>query len=167
MDPALEALVDLYKTSVGSELGGTPEELIQGATSIPSNRSAVTMHGPANCTEENEHDDAPEGDPDAACDSSLHCAAALNGGLDDVEPVRIWNAIMQNYKVAHVCGQEIACLNVVNDKSEIEKLKQQEAVAVARAVTHLAALNEENVKAKLLEVSKHAKDSGEVITIAH
>ena len=41
----------------------------------------------------------------------LQCAAVLDGGMDDITPVEIWNAVMQKYKVAQKCEEALAKLD--------------------------------------------------------
>ena len=35
-------------------------------------------------------------------------AAAINGGVDDVSPVQMWDTIVKTYKIAQVCEAELA-----------------------------------------------------------
>ena len=50
LDPKLEALLQEYAQSVGGTQGGTPAELVQGASRIAPEHASVLASGPANCT---------------------------------------------------------------------------------------------------------------------
>ena len=58
---------------------------------------------------------------------------------------------MKKYKLAQTCQQELARLDAIEDKSKIDHLKQQEALAVAEAVEGIAKLNHKDVLKKLEE----------------
>ena len=79
----LEALLASYVKSTGSEGGGVPAELIQGATQIASQAAPLQQAGPA--------DAVAESDDEEKKDTALpdDAAALLDGGMDDVGPLRI------------------------------------------------------------------------------
>ena len=38
---------------------------------------------------------------------SSNCVGILDGGVDAITPLRLWDQVMRNYKVAQLCTQEI------------------------------------------------------------
>ena len=38
---------------------------------------------------------------------SSNCVGILDGGVDSITPLRLWDQVMRNYKVAQLCTQEI------------------------------------------------------------
>ena len=118
---------------------------MQGASEIPPDRASVVLQGPADCAEEEEREE----NVGEAEDVETQCAAALNGGLDDFRPLRLWDAVMEKYKLAQLCKEELARLDAVEDKSEIDRLKQKEAFAVAQAVEGIAQLHHGEVLKEL------------------
>ena len=112
-----ETLLAAYVDSVGSTAGGTPRELVAAASQIPRDHAAVHVSGPADCVD-------TEGQDPVVADVNLEselagnqCAAALDGGIDDITPVQLWDAVMKKYKVAQLCDEELARLAVDKDKS--------------------------------------------------
>ena len=64
--------------------------------------------GPANCTDlPDETEGLPEDGQGLEEEAVANCVGVLDGGVDDITPVQIWNKIMKKYKVAQLCGQEI------------------------------------------------------------
>ena len=96
-----EELLQAYSNSVGDPTGGTPKELIAAASRIPAVHANVHGSGPADCVErkndDGDDDQAVEADQDLA---GNQCAAALDGGVDDISPVQLWDAVMKKYKVS-------------------------------------------------------------------
>jgi len=166
MDTALRTLLQQYASSVGGDVGGVPAEILQGATQIPEDRASVVLRGPANCTEEDAQD-MGDSDKDKADDNEVQCAAALDGGLDDFGPVQLWDSIMKKYKISQVCGEELARLDAVKDKTKIEILRQQQAVAVAEAVQGISDLNQKDIKKKLLEFATRHTSGNNTMVISH
>ncbi|MDA8582581.1 hypothetical protein N9L68_00080 [bacterium] len=95
LEPPLEELLQKYVRSVGHEAGGTPSELIQGACRLARGRLPVHAKGPADCVDEPLHE---SGDPEVEEDElqdDQNCAAALDGGVDDITPVQLWDLRMR------------------------------------------------------------------------
>ena len=90
-------------------------------------------------------------DPDA---DGRQCAAVLDGGIDDITPVRIWDAVMKKYKLAQKCDQELARLNSQGDGSKRDELLREKAVAIAAAVDALAKLQHKETLAKLQQIAQ-------------
>ena len=163
LDPVLENILAEYEQSVGGTSGGVPEEIVQGASRIAAERVNVHVSGPANCTQGEEADDnAVEKDRNVAGGedepASENCAGVLDGGVDSVSPIQIWNNIMKAYKVAQVCGKEIERLEKSDKLSEKESFRRDQAQAISEAVHLLASLHSREVKAKLadyLNAEKH------------
>ena len=109
---------------------------------ISAEKAAVHARGPANCTS-GDHED-PSGVSSrppsqsffgassidalvlvvAATDDDVddnQCAGVLDGGVDAISPLKLWDAIMKNYKVAQICDREIAKLDAKTDLTEKEK----------------------------------------------
>ena len=66
-----------------------------------------------------------------------NCAAAIDGGVDDVSPVQLWDTIVKKYKLAQICEEELARLSGNKELSKKETLERDRAVAVATAVNAL------------------------------
>eukprot|EP00973_Karenia_brevis_P069976 9728543-Karenia_brevis.AAC.1 len=73
--------------------------------------------------------------------SGDQCAGIIDGGVDDVTPVQIWDQIMKRYKVAQTCSEELERLRGSDKSDEKANLRQRQAVAVAAAVEALAKLH--------------------------
>ena len=151
LDPAMETLLQEYVQSIGTENGGVPAEIIQGAARIAAEHASVHTAGPAQCVPQAEGQeggnvtevvDIPE---DAGCNS----AGVLDGGVDDLGPLQLWNTIMKKYKVAQICTEELARLRRSGDESDQSVLLRERAVAVATAVEALSKLHHKDVLDKL------------------
>ena len=167
LDKSLEDLLSAYATSVGSTTGGVPCELLQGASRIPACKSAVVLHGPANCTEDQE--DVAEGTLGQcnSTDMGNNCAAALDGGVDDITPVQLWDAVMKKYKVAQACEKELVRLNNEKDESKRHGLQREQAVALAAAVEALSKLQNKENREKVEQFFKQDSCSGKTLEIPH
>ena len=96
-----------YESSVGG-VSGVPAEILQGATPIPADRASVVLQGPANCTEDDQIG-LEETSTGQGPHEEVQCAAALDGGLDDVGPIQLWDEVMKKYKLAQTCLYKHAC----------------------------------------------------------
>jgi len=106
--PALESLLEAYTHSVGGADGGVPSDLIQGATRIAPDRASVYAAGPADCVAQDAVGAGDDAWNDDARGMEHECGAALDGGIDDVLPVQLWDRIMQKYKAVQLCDEELA-----------------------------------------------------------
>ena len=97
--------------------------------------ASILQSGPANATAA---DDPEAVDADEVDGHDVQCAAALDGGIDDVTPVQLWDAVVRKYKVAQICEAELARLERMPDLSKKDKLEQERALAIAEATTALA-----------------------------
>ena len=53
-------------------------------------------------------DNEEDGDAETGDEADPELAAALDGGIDDITPLRMWDFIMKKYKVKQACEEEIA-----------------------------------------------------------
>ena len=95
LDESFEELLRAYTNSTSGSDGGTPAELIQGASRISAEHVTVHTSGPSNCTPGVEQTSS-EINEEGADDTVNQCAAVIDGGIDDVSLVKIWNTIMEN-----------------------------------------------------------------------
>ena len=153
-----EALLEQYEVSCGHIDGGIPAEIFQGASRIPEDRAAVLLPGPSNCTEGNDLEAGNDGATEEI-ENETQCAAALDGGFDEFGPLKQWDAIMKKYKIAQVSAAELKRLDAIKEKSLVEQLKQQQALAVAEAAQGIADLHQADVKKKLLEFANQQHNS--------
>ena len=147
--PPFEELLQAYTASVGNPHGGAPKELIAGASRIPLAHASVHSSGPADCVETVKDDEENQIGEDGPDMIGNQCAAALNGGLDDISPVQLWDTVMKKYKVAEMCDQELARLEAEKDESKLELKKKEKVLAVAEAVEALGKLHHKETLAKL------------------
>ena len=54
-------------------------------------------------------------------------ADILDGGVDDITPVQLWDTIMKKYKVAQTCAEEIHRLQAVGRDDERSSLGESAA----------------------------------------
>ena len=163
---AIDAALQEYMKSVGPDGSGVPAELLQAASQIPADRASVVLRGPVDCTDADAQggvaggEDGDEGD-------EVQCAAALDGGVDDITPLRLWDAIFKNYKVAQDCKKELARLGDVENKSKLQDLQEKECRAVAAAITGIAELRSKEVRKELEKFAAMEADKKEVLLIEH
>ena len=86
MDPALETLLAEYRSSVGSEHGGVPSEILQGAARIAPEHASVNTAGPAQCVPQGDEEPGiRDGTPvEVVDDPGGNSGAVLDGGVDDL-----------------------------------------------------------------------------------
>ena len=118
------------------------------------------MQGPASCTEEVD----TKGDED---NDESQFAAVLHGGVDDVGPVQLWNAVMKKYKVAQACEEELSKLNAKVEKTKRDELRERHALALAEAVDGIAALSDKEVYQRLSAWIAKDSESHESVKITH
>ena len=152
LDDGLESLLRKYELSIG-KVTGVPSELIQGASRIAAEHAKVCAAGPADCTPSSEDLQQENGNTaDGGEDCAKQCAAVLDGGVDDITPVQIWNAVMKKYKVAQQCDEQLRRPELQGDASERHKLLRDKALAIAEAVDALAKLHHKETIAKLKDL---------------
>jgi len=96
LDEGLENLLELYRRSVGSESGGVPAELFHGASQIDQRHGNVNVIGPADCIpgdDETKSEDVAE----QAENPNDNCAGIIDGGVDTIKPIQIWDSLMKKY----------------------------------------------------------------------
>ena len=79
------------------------------------------------------------------------CAAVLDGGLDEVLPVQLWDEIMRRHDVAQACERAVFAVDEKQNPSEKERLPRERSVAVAATVQALARLKHRDMQKKLDE----------------
>ena len=171
----LEELLRQYSASTGSQNGGVPAEIIQGASLIAPELSKVALPGPADCVAT----DGDEGDTSATAALSSgqladvadepednECAGIIDGGVDEIKAVEIWDNIMKNYKVAQKCEDELERLKRSNKTDEKAVLQQQQALAVAAATEALSRFAQKDVRKRLNEFAASQR-TNESVAIEH
>ena len=107
LDANLESLLEEYAKSVGSIDSGVPSEIVQGATRIDPTQARVLASGPADCTDPFDGTTHQDDVTDADVMTADQSAGILDGGVDDITPVQLWDTIMRKYKVAQTLAEEI------------------------------------------------------------
>ena len=93
-------------------------------------------------------------------------AGVIDGGVDDVTPVQIWDEIMKKYKVAQMCEDEIERLEKIDKQDKKACYQQRQALAVAAAVEALGRLHSKDLQTKLRTFVEENR-VGNVLTIPH
>ena len=96
LDDSLEGLLRDYERSVGADFGGVPAELIQGASRIASDHAHTLASGPADCTPADDSIGTEADDPQEEIRVTDDCAGIIDGGVDDVTPIQLWDFILKN-----------------------------------------------------------------------
>ena len=112
----------------------------------------------------------PDGQDDTGddlADANQQCAAVLDGGMDDITPVRIWDVVMKKYKLAQQCDQELARIDSQADGAKREELLRQRVVAIAAAVDALAKLHQKETITKLQKMVQQDKGQKAPLDIFH
>ncbi len=92
LDKSLEDLLRTYVASAASPESGVPAEIIQGATQIPPERAGALAAGPSNCTDTSDENGVGlGGDNELDGEVGNNCVGVLDGGVDDISPVQIWD----------------------------------------------------------------------------
>ena len=87
--------------------------------------------------------------------------------MDQITPVQIWNAVMEKYKVAQRCEQELSRLGSVVDGTQREQLLQERALAVAAAAQALADVYHREIIATLRDLKRLDEAPGVRLDIVH
>ena len=153
---SVEDLLHQYHQSTGVADGAVPAELLQAATQICEQHAHVLQAGPSDAV-------APEGGTDNSSKPSDRntadlsgCAAAVQGGMDDVSPLQLWDHCMKQLQVRRQCDEEIAALCKDVQKGDQEAiLKDKRAKAVAEAVRLLRALTNKETRDRLEAATRH------------
>ena len=165
LDEPFEELLKAYASSIGGS-EGVPQEIIEGAAQIPEENAGVVAAGPAQCIEE-ESDEKAESFGRNVSETLLECAGILDGGVDEITPVRIWDTIMKKYKLAQVCEEELKRLKGKDTQSDKARLQIEHATALAEAVEGVSKLHHRETKAKLQELVQREKAEGLALPIVH
>ena len=167
LDPNMEDLLDQYRKSVGTVIGGVPAEIIQGASRIPPERASVSAAGPADCVAPVV--DKNESDPSMNVEATLgdQCAGIIDGGVDDLSPVPIYDQCMKQYKILQKATEELERLRNSDKTDEKAALRQRQALACAAAVEELTKLNSREVQRKLQEFVKTQQVHNNTLVVKH
>ena len=86
-----------------------PCELLQGAARIAPEHASVHVAGPAQCVAQEEEESGTCEDTPAEIpgDVGANNAVVLDGGVDDIGPLQLWDTVMKKYKVAQLCTAEL------------------------------------------------------------
>ena len=166
LDASLEQLLSQYETSTGSVEGNVPSEIIQGATSIPSEHAKEFSAGPADCVAPDGEDLADSTRENVSNTINNQSAGIITVGNDDVKAIELWNEIMKKYEVAELCEKELERLTNVNDPGRKAYLQQRQAEAVAAAVEALGRLHNKEIEAKFCNFVKESR-ADPTLTISH
>ena len=141
LDPALESLLQEYTRSIGTDHGGIPYDIFQGASQIAKEHAFVTQSGPADCVEESTDDASASADAEQRdYETGINSAGVLDGGVDEITALQLWDTLMKKYKVAQLCDEELRRLDTSTDDSHAHGLLRERALAVATAVDALSKL---------------------------
>ena len=163
----LEDLLAAYSDSIDGAVSGVPREILAASTRISTESGALLSAGPADCHAE-AADECAQPDPvDDAGSVGTGCVGILDGGIDDISPVQIWDQIMKRYKVAQACEDSLRRLKTSSDPGQKQRLEAQQAQAVAEAVQGLSKLLHRETKDKLKEFLQQEERSPEVLTVTH
>ena len=103
LNASLEGIIQEYASSVGSTCGGIPSEIFQGAVRIPAEHANVHASGPADCIDDTNETHDTGGNLEEPTIPSEDCVGIIDGGVDDISPLQIWDEIMKKYKVSQIC----------------------------------------------------------------
>jgi hypothetical protein len=146
LNASLESLLQQYKQSLGAVDEGVPAELVQGAARIPPGQAKVLASGPADCVPSECGEDEHDNRGDTELDVGDQCAGVVDGGIDDISPLQIWDEVMKRYKIAQRCAEELERLRE-NDPSDAKaQIRQRQAIAVAAAVEALTKLHSKEIQ---------------------
>ena len=165
----MESLLQQYTESVGSEHGGIPSEIFQGASQISRENAFVNQSGPTDCVEESTDGVVDAENEQQDNETGLNNAGVLDGSVDDVTALQLWDSIMTNYKVAQQCDEELHRLAATHgDSAKIDLQLLNRATAIAVAVDALSKLQHKEVKKKLKElVEEQEKEVCKIQTVVH
>ena len=156
----LEPLVQAYGASVGGVDGGTPREIVQGASQIPLHHATVHAAGPADTGADGAHDVEAEFPDTGPPDDDNNCAAVLGGGVDDIGPTQLWDIIMKKCKVAQHCDAELLRLKNASDLAKRDQLEQERPLAIHAAVDASSKLNQAGMPKNLEEHTRADRGEG-------
>ena len=163
LNASLESLVQEYASSVGNTCGGIPAELFQGAVRIAAESAKIHAAGPANCTDDVNGTDGTGDNIEESINPVEDCVGIIDGGVDDISPVEIWDSIMRKYKVSQVCEQELERIRHLDKPDDKARLEQERAKAVAAAVEALSQLHSKEIRAKLERFIKLTPDDNRFV----
>ena len=120
----------------------------------------MDQSGPADCVDESTDDASANADAEQRdYEAGINSAGVIDGGVDDISALQLWDMIMKKYKVAQLCDEELRRLGTTKDDSDKQGLLRERALAVAAAVEALSKLQQKEVRNKLRE---HVEQENEV-----
>ena len=145
----LEHLLKAYQASVGSEGAAVPAELIQAATKLDPSKAAVQQRGPSDAVA-GEDSDGEGGANDAPLDD---CGAVLQGGVDHLCPLKLWDSLMKKHRVL--------------EEAEASGDQDDYANVVAAAAKALARLSNQETRTKLERYMQFIQGGYQSVKITH
>ena len=143
----LETLLRAYSVSLGGDSEGIPREIFRSAVAIPDSAATVQHAGPSDAVAADGDDEDDAGV--VAAPMPDECAAAIDGGVDDLGPLHLWDEIMRKYGVAQECAKALDRLDANEAPTERDRLERERLLAVEAAVDALARIKHRDVQAKL------------------
>ncbi len=155
LHPLLEKVLQTYVSTIPDGQSGVPTTLVDAASRLPPGNTSTTLPGPADCKpDEEDGKDAGRDDDRKTPDN----AACLFGGMDDVGPRELWDAVLKKYKTAQKLEEELQGLRPNKEDAERQELRRKHAVALAAAVQGIADLSHQDVYKRLAAWA--AQDTG-------
>ena len=112
----------------------------------------MDQSGPADCVDESTDDASANADAEQRdYETGINSAGVIDGGVDDISALQLWDMIMKKYKVAQLCDEELRRLGTTKDDSDKHGLLRERALAVAAAVEALSKLQQKEVRNRLRE----------------
>ena len=161
----LESLLSAFGVSIGSHEQGVPREILHTAVMISAAAASVQQAGPSDAVADDDQDGVDV--ENASASAADECAAAVDGGVDDLSPLQLWDAIMKKYKVAQECDSTLARLDAKTEKDERDRVQRERSLAVAAAVAALARLKHAEVQQKLRDFQEQEKGRTPSIRLSH
>lgn len=127
----LEALLDAYKCSIGGHESAVPAHLIQAATRIADKHAPMQRAGPADAVASGSDDEGPQNTSEQVVDD---CAASIDCGTDEFDPLQLWDRIMKEYCIKVKCEEELEAARRGDTSKDKDALAEQHARAAAAAV---------------------------------
>ena len=140
--------------------GGVPAPLLQGATQITAQQAPLQQHGPAEAVGE----ESVTEETGTVFDDG---AGVLQGGIDDLEPLRLWDSLMTRYKITAQIDTALEAAEAAGDQDEASRLAQESMREVSFAVRALARLNHQDIRRKLEEFHQSLSSAVPVVPVTH
>ena len=150
-----------------------PNRFFDRACDIAVDRATLHAAGLADCTPrqaEREVEQQQQPSTDTAEDLSdalYQGAAVIDGSMDEISAVKTWHEVMHQYKVSQRCQEELARLDAKENSTERETAAHKRVVAIAKAVTALAALHHKDTRTKLKALMEYERGHKAALAITY